>query len=310
MEILRVPPYENILVEHYKVPEGSNSGAPFRVKITDMADLSIHDIVRVYTDPAPGTQLVSILPGKYDNNYRLEVFMNDSEDPSNLVYEEYYEVIRPYVDPNTLGTTASEIEEYKVLELVARSIIDTFVPEGFYNKKATLVGTGNGSDYFPLWEKVYRVFKVYENNELVYDRSTPETNEYEYIITPDKTAIQRVYVGQMNRYESTAPTLPVGRGDLGYYGYEGVGFPSGYDYTFVVDYGYITVPADIEYAQKLLIEDLKCGKLDYYKRYVTAYNTDQFRIQFDKTMFNGTGNFLVDKILEKYVKTITKPGII
>jgi len=184
------------------------------------------------------------------------------------------------------------------------------VPEGFYNKKVTVVGTGNGSDYFPLWEKVYRVFKVYENNELVYDRSTPDTNENDYIITADKTAIQRVYSGQMNRYESTVPNLPIGRGDLGYYGYEGVAFPQGYDYTFVVDYGYITVPADIEYAEKLLIEDLKCGKLDYYKRYVTAYNTDQFRIQFDKTMFNGTGNFLVDKILEKYVKTITKPGII
>ena len=38
--------------------------------------------------------------------------------------------------------------------------------------------------------------------------------------------------------------------------------------------------------------------------------SDAIRIQFDKTMFNGTGNFLVDKILEKYVKTIVKPGII
>lgn len=309
MEILRVPPYDTIFVEHYKVPADA-AGAPFRVKITDMADLSIHDIVRVYSDPTPGTQLFSYLPGKYDNNYRLEVFMNDSEDPSNLVYEEYYELIRPYVDPNTLGTTASEIAEYKTLELVARSIIDTFVTEGFYNKKTTIVGTGNGSDYFPLWDKAYRVFKVYENNELVYDRLNPDINKYEYVITADKTAIQKVYVGQLNRYESTGPNLIAGRGDLGYYGYDATGFPTNYDYTIVLDQGYLTVPADIEYATKLLIEDLKCGKLDYYKRYVTAYNTDQFRIQFDKTMFDGTGNFLVDKILEKYVKTITKPGII
>ena len=78
----------------------------------------------------------------------------------------------------------------------------------------------------------------------------------------------------------------------------------------MVDYGYITVPADIEYATKLLIEDLKCGKLDYYKRYVTAYSTDQFKLQFDKAMLSGTGNFLVDKILEKYVKTIVRPGLI
>ena len=304
MEILRVPPYDDIIV-NFVVPSGY-SDADIYARVTDMADLSVN--VLEFLGWSTGDSINVQFPGRYDNNYRVEIFtIGEGEE---LIHEEYYELIRPYVDPNTLGTTASDISEYTVLELVARSIIDTFVTEGFYNKKITIVGTGNGSDYFSLWDKAYRVFKVYENNELVYDRSTPNTNKYEYVITADKTAIQKVYPGQLNRYESTGPNLIAGRGDLGYYGYEGTGFPSNYDYTIVVDQGYLTVPADIEYASKLLIEDLKCGKLDYYKRYVTAYNTDQFRIQFDKTMFNGTGNFLVDKILEKYVKTITKPGII
>jgi hypothetical protein len=304
MEILRVPPYETIVV-NFVVPSGYED-ADIYTRVTDMADLSI--LTLDFNSWSTGDTITIQLPGRYDNNYRVEIFtIGEGEE---LIHEEFYELIRPYVDPNTLGTTATEIAEYTVLELVARSIIDTFVPEGFYNKKITIVGTGNGSDYFPLWEKVYRVFKVYENNELVYDRSTPDTNKYDYVITPDKTAIQKIHVGEKNRYESTAQKLPVASGDLGYYGYDGIGFPSGYDYTFVVDYGYINVPEDIQYAQKLLIEDLKCGKLDYYKRYISAYNTDQFRIQFDKTMFDGTGNFLVDKILEKYVRTIVKPGII
>lgn len=304
MEILRVPPYDDIIV-NFVVPSGY-SDVDIYARVTDMADLSIN--VLEFLGWSTGDNVNINLPGRYDNNYRVEIFtIGEGEE---LIHEEYYELIRPYVDPNTLGSTASEIAEYTVLELVARSMIDTFVPEGFYNKKVTVLGIGNNSDYFPLWEKVYRVFKVYENNELVYDRSTPEANKYEYIITPDKTAIQKVYVGQLNRSESPLPNLIGARGDLGYYGYEGVGFPLGYDYTFLVDYGYITIPADIEYAAKLLIEDLKCGKLDYYKRYVTAYNSDQFRIQFDKAMLSGTGNFLVDKILEKYIKTIIRPGII
>lgn len=305
MEILRVPPYETIAV-NFVVPSGYND-VDIYARVTDMADLSVQDIA--FLDSSTGDDLEISLPGRYDNNYRVELFKIVSG-TEVLIYEEFYELIRPYVDPNTLGTTASEIAEYTTLELVARSIIDTFVAEGFYNKKITVVGTGNGSDYFSLWDKAYRVFKIYENNELVYDRSTPDTNKYNYVITSDKTAIQKVYAGQLNRSESTGPNLISGRGDLGYYGYDGTGFPTNYDYTIVVDQGYLTVPADIEYASKLLIEDLKCGKLDYYKRYVTAYNTDQFRIQFDKTMFDGTGNFLVDKILEKYVKNITKPGII
>jgi hypothetical protein len=307
MEILRVPPYETIAV-NFVVPAGY-SDVDIYARVTDMADLSVEDLE--FLDSSTGDDIEIFLPGRYDNNYRVEIFKIVSG-IEIAIYEEFYELIRPYVDPNTLGTTASEIAEYKVLELVARSMIDTFCPEGFYNKKITVVGTGNGSDYFSLWEKVYRVFKVYENNVLVYDRSNPDLSEYQYAITPDKTAIQRIRadVLELNRFESTAQNLPVASGDLGYYGYEGISFPSGYDYTFVVDHGYLNVPEDVEYAAKLLIEDLKCGKLDYYKRYVTTYNTDQFRIQFDKAMLGGTGNFLVDKILDKYVKTIVKPGII
>jgi hypothetical protein len=307
MEILRVPPYETIAV-NFVVPAGY-SDVDIYARVTDMADLSVEDLE--FLDSSTGDNIEIFLPGRYDNNYRVEIFKIVSG-IEIAIYEEFYELIRPYVDPNTLGTTASEIAEYKVLELVARSMIDTFCPEGFYNKKITVVGTGNGSDYFSLWEKIYRVFKVYENNVLVYDRSDPDLSEYQYAITPDKTAIQRIRadVLELNRFESTAQNLPVASGDLGYYGYEGISFPSGYDYTFVVDHGYLNVPEDVEYAAKLLIEDLKCGKLDYYKRYVTTYNTDQFRIQFDKAMLGGTGNFLVDKILDKYVKTIVKPGII
>jgi hypothetical protein len=307
MEILRLAPYNDIVVK-YTVPSGY-SNVNIYARVTDMTDLSVRNLEFLSSDTGDNLQIS--LPGRYDNNYRVEFFKIVSEIEVSI-YEEFYELIRPYVDPNTLGTTASEIAEYTTLELVARSMIDTFVPEGFYNKKITIVGTGNGSDYFSLWEKVYRVFKVYENNVLVYDRSNPDLYEYQYVITSDKTAIQRVAEGvlDLNRYESTAQNLPVASGDLGYYGYDGIAFPSGYDYTFVVDHGYLRVPEDVEYAAKLLIEDLKCGKLDYYKRYVTSYNTDQFRIQFDKAMLGGTGNFLVDKILDKYVKTIVKPGVI
>jgi len=264
MEILRVPPYDDIIV-NFVVPSGY-SDADIYARVTDMADLSVQTLE--FLESSTGDNINIELPGRYDNHYRVEIFTVDEVE--ELIHEEYYELTRPYVDPNTLGTTASEIAEYKILELVARSMIDTFVPEGFYNKKITILGTGNGGDYLPLWEKVYRIFKVYENNVLVYDRSNPDLYEFQYIITSDKTAIQRVQDGDLNRYESTAQNLPVASGDLGYYGYNGIAFPAGYDYTVVVDHGYITVPDDVEYATKLLIEDLKCGKLDYYKRYVTA----------------------------------------
>ena len=129
MEILRVPPYDDILV-NFVVPAGYTD-ADIYARVTDMADLSFQ--VLEFLEWSTGDNINISLPGRYDNNYRVEIFTIDEGE--ELIHEEYYEIVRPYVDPNTLGTTASEIAEYTTLELVARSIIDTFAPDGFYNKK-------------------------------------------------------------------------------------------------------------------------------------------------------------------------------
>jgi hypothetical protein len=90
----------------------------------------------------------------------------------------------------------------------------------------------------------------------------------------------------------------------------GVLFPQGADYLFQLETGYRVVPYDIQDATKMLINDISCGKLEYFKRYVTDYSTDQFKIRIDPTALSGTGNILVDKILDKYVTNVKKPGIL
>jgi hypothetical protein len=302
MELMRVPPYPLTTTWTLPIPNYE-----YVVYVEDLVDHSVEE-TNIFSD-ANGvlTYTLPLSKVQYDRKFFIKFYDTEHE---HTLYESNLDIIRPYVDPTTLGETASEIEEYKMLELVARAIIDSHISDGFYNHKQIIQATGQGTDYFSLWVDANRVLKVYENNELVFDIDTPETNKYDYIVTLDNTAIQRVITDKYNRAEQAGWNFPVGRGDLGYYGYDAVAFPRGYDYTLIIDTGYKAVPADVEYATKLLIEDLKCGKLDYYKRYVTAYNTDQFRIQFDKAMFNGTGNFIVDKILDKYANTITKPGII
>lgn len=303
MEILRIA--ENITSDGIEVSitiPGSHEESECEIFITDLGDSSISSFTE---NLAGGSEYTFYLNKKYDNSYRVEVFLD-----SEIIFEESYDVVRPYVNPNTLGTTASEVAEYKALELVARSIVDTIITDGFYNNKKVVQCVGQGTDYLSLWTNSHKVLKVYENNVLVFDAEAPDENIYDYTITLDGTAVQRVVVDQFNRSEIAPPNIPVARGDLAYYGYRSVAFPSGYDYTLVLDLGYKTIPSDVTAAVTMLIEDIKCGKLDYFLRSVTAYNTDQFRIQFDKSMFNGTGNLIVDKILDKYSNTITKPGLL
>ena len=295
MELLRLSPYADVEVV-YTIPASYTSNEEFTATITDMADLSV--TTQTVTDNA-GYVWTITLPGRYDSDYHVVV----TDASGDTLSEETYELRRPYVDPNTLGATASEIETARLQEEIARAVIDSVIPQGFYYKKINYEVTGLGADYIPLWVDAKKILSVYENNALVTDR--------EYEITKDKTAITYAYTGTINRMESAPNVLPAGASDLldTTFFFSGV-FPKTFDYRLVLEAGYTTVPSDIVRATKMLIDDISCGKLEYYKKYISSYSTDQYKLQFDKRVFEGTGNILVDKILSKYAKSITRLGVL
>ena len=298
MEILRVSPYADISV-NFVVPAGITS-SDITVTITDMADLSISTLE--FLDSATADILDISLPGKYDSSYRVEIIKDLETVSEAILQDETYEIVRPYVDPSTKATTASDIAAYALNEEVARAVIDSVIPEGFYYKKKVLHFTGTGADYLPIWDDVKKVLSVYENNKLVEDR--------EYEVSSDKTSIIEKSTDNINRAESSPLVLPAASSDSLDPQFIYRGFGKTWDYLVTVEYGYTTVPSDIIRATEMLIHDLECGKLDYYKRFISSYNTDQYRIQFDKGLFEGTGNIIVDKILSKYAKSITKIGVL
>lgn len=293
MEILRVPPYADIPVI-YTIPT-SVVDQDVTVSVTDMADLSISTLE--FDELSTGDTVTINLPGRYDSEYRVEVSI-----AGDIVSDTTYEIVRPYVNPTTKGETASEISAYADNEEIARAIIDSIVGEGFYYKKKVLNFTGNGSDYLPIWDDVKKVLTVYENNKLVTDR--------QYEVTSDKTAIVEKSTDNINRAESAPLVLPAASSDSLDPQFIYRGFGKTWDYRITVEYGHTSVPSDIIKATEILVHDIECGKLDYYKRFISSYNTDQYRIQFDKGLFEGTGNILVDKILSKYTKSITKLGVL
>jgi hypothetical protein len=298
MEILRVSPYADVPA-NFIVPAGIINADIF-VTITDMADLSILELN--FPESSSGDVIEISLSGKYDSSYRVEVVKNPGEVDEQILQDETYEIVRPYVDPTTKGTTASDISAYAVNEEIARAVIDSVIPEGFYYKKKVLSFTGTGSDYLPIWDDVKKVLSVYENNKLVTDR--------QFEVTPDKTAIVEKSTDNINRAESAPLVLPAASSDSLDPQFVYRGFGKTWDYAITVEHGYTNVPSDITRAAEMLIHDIECGKLDYYKRFISSYNTDQYRIQFDKGLFEGTGNIIVDKILSKYAKSITKIGVL
>jgi hypothetical protein len=325
--ILRIPPYP--LSVTYTVPDSNTS---YILSIDDVLEQS--ELVEYVTSDS-NSKITYSLNGdftKYDKSYSVKIYEDLLEnddillDRGNIVVEDNLQIERPYVNPNTLGTTSTEIREYTQHEGLARAIIDSVV-DGFYYSRKFLEVVGQQTDYIPLWDRTHKIVRAYENSLLVYDVSNPEgpiLGQYNYIITTDKSAITKdpvTAISSMNRAERSPLRIPLASSDsYGLFDTEdsgntqtitpGVGFPSGTDYVFLLEIGYPVVPIDIQDATRLLIDDIKCGKLDYYKRYVKNYSTDQFKIEYDKRMMEGTGNIIVDKILSKYVNSITRPGVL
>lgn len=380
MEVLRVPPYP--ITTKWDVPAAN---AVYSIYVQDLVDYS-SETFTITSDS--NKQLSYVLPRskvQYDRDFSFKATDSNGE----TVVDENLSVYRPYVNPNTLASTANEIAEYKDWEIIARSIMDEYLSNtDFYNHKLVIIKEGQGGDYFPIWHNVNKVLKVYENNVLIYNgedfaitlpTQTPTTLSgtvtittpiahgyevgdvvtisavvptgyrgtfvvtavptttsfsfansttgsistagtvlrvwgYEYKTLLDNSAIARVEAnGGYNRNESSPLRLPVSSGDLAVYagqrhGY--VAFAEGSDFTFVLDAGYKIIPPDVEKAAKILVEELKCGTNDYYKRFVTQYSTEQFDIKFAPQFLEGTGNMLVDKILNNYKGSTFKPAIL
>jgi len=324
MNILRLPPYP--LSVTYTVPDANTD---YILVIEDVPEQ--REIEEFITSNA-NSQLVYSLTGdfvKYDKSYALSIYEDIDGDRGDIVVEDNLEVVRPYVNPATLATsgTATDIAAYTEYENLARLMIDS-ITGGFYYDRTYLEVVGQGTDYIPLWKRTHKILKAYENAELVYDLSDtingPALKEYNYLITKDKTAITKDPVEStdaINRAERRYAKIPVAPSDsISLFDTEDSGnvqtivpaaaFAEGADYIILLETGYKVVPVDITDATKMLIEDIKCGKLDYYKRYVNKYSTDQFKIEYDKRMIEGTGNIMVDKILNKYVETIIRPGVL
>jgi len=277
--------------------EVTDPNTEYGYSVLDMSDAST---VSGNVTSDNSSEVVISFSKDYDSEYRVTI---DGT-------EYFYTVVRPYVDPNTLGSTSTEVAEYTQHEELARAIIDSVVIEGFYYQKKVIQTVGLGADYLPLWANVKKLNKLYENNTLVYDASDPDSYEMSYKLTDDKTAITIDYDGMINRAEGANLVLPQAMSDLWdmHFGYRG--FAKTFDYTLNVEVGYKRIPSEISRAATLLVEDIKCNKLEYVERYVKDYNTDQFKIKFDDRVFEGTGNMIVDKILSKYAKSIRTIGVL
>jgi hypothetical protein len=225
----------------------------------------------------------------------LSASVKDSQD--NLVNMTNIDIVRPYSNPSTTATAlsikTSEATEY---ERLARYIIDSYTGGfNFIRKEKEFIG--DGSDQLLIDENIHKLYKLYENGELIYD-SESNTNESEYKVHKQLNAIV-LDIPEGNRIDY--PKIWRDR-------FLDVDFFSGYEYVVDGDFGWKVIPQDIQDASEILIQDIANDSLRYVNRYIESFDNDDFKIKFAKNWSSSTGNRVVDRILERYQKPIL-PGV-
>jgi hypothetical protein len=326
MEITRVAPFPLTLTQ-----DGFDPSTDYIVTILDS---HTNDLSQISVTSNSSGEISTILPSyysRYDDDYRIEIYVNDGdeEDPvlAELVFIDTLSIYRPYFDVSVLSDDDEEVQELKQYEYVAKSIIDS-ITGGFNYKRETVETVGLGNDYLPLPYRLNKIVKVIENNVIVFNSEDEEsTNIKEYYITPDHSTISipmPYILGGYNRLQSkpVVPQMPASDSFTLYNTNDSANiiqslagspfFPSGWDYTVVVEAGWPIIPNDIKYCMRLLINDLKCDNLPYANAYISEYKSDQFSVKIEKESFskNMTGNRIVDKILSAYVRPLYHIGIL
>lgn len=287
MIIYRVPPFSS--VKTVTVPVGDHT---YDWVVSDRFGEEV--LAGTATSDSGGALSFTLPSSRYDADYVLEV-----EDAGNTVLTEPIFVVRPY---GKLPTTPDEVKT----EAIGRAIIDS-VTSGFYFKLEVFETEGSGSDYLPIPNRINKLMRVWENGELVFTNGGT-TNLRSFVVSRDRSSI--VEVGDENLDSGKVIKLPyAGSDSYGGYGDSSGSFPHGVDYVVEYETGYLVVPNEVVQAAEILAVDVAEGD-EYLSRYITEYDTDQYRVKFSSRVFGGTGNKTVDQLLKKFMDYNVRAGVI
>lgn len=246
-----------------------------------------------------------IIPSQYVQYDRvLKIEWSYNIDGSTIKETDFVYVITPY---STVDEIVSELgfsmrpedsnyysyEKIRSAARVARMMINTELGFSIGKYEKTVVAYGDGADVLLLPEKIISISSISENDELVINNSN-SYNVFGYDVEVTET-------GYGIRIVPTNPGDDIDEEEeFDYIGLDKGRFRDGYRYEISGVFGWNYVPVEIKQCMYLLINDLLCNDSLWRTKYVKKINSGQMSVELSSQSFNGTGNALVDSILQKF----------
>lgn len=294
----------------YRIP-----GTDYRYKIdaTGVDKIVVGDVIGLFTDYTPigfdvdwDSSYIDLAP--FSNQDRT-VTISAYNAVGDLLFEQAVEIVRPYATP-PIGATEAEVTDFYAKESIARTVIDSLTG-GFYLRRKMIGYESMGGDIIPIKDDIIKIFRVWENGRLAFDVTNASFEHTKlFFISSDRSSII-AHTGQVNRIAGNSSRAGWAPSDYTRETYDSIdmsrpytsgSFPKGFDYVLDVLQGYAYLPSEITTATNLLINSGQCTD-QYLNRYITEYDTDQYRIKYSKEALDGTGNRQVDMILAPFINS-------
>lgn len=257
-------------------------------------------------DPEIGKYTFQLDPTYTSLNRVLRVDWSYSINGKATYQEDFYEVYTPYasiadiIEYYNFGVRPSDVnykseQEIMSAEFLARMQIENYTGQTFGKVYGDQEIWGNGSDALELTERMLSIDQIYENGQLVIDNTkTPVYNTFGWPveITTTYKAIRIVnadYEGIISYDNVIDPTI-----DL--YGR----FRSAYRYRVYGTKGWSYVPQDVRRCTVLLAGDHLSQDAMWRQKYLKKVDLSEISFELASGAFNGTGNAIVDGILDQY----------
>lgn len=182
-------------------------------------------------------------------------------------------------------------EKIQSAERLAKMLIDNELGFSLGKKSTTVTAYGSGADVLVLPSRIISISSLKENGELVIDTNY---NIFGY----------NVEITETNYGIRIIPTNPGDDIDeqeqFDFTGLNKGQFRDGYRYEVTGIFGWSYIPQEIKQCMFLLINDILCNENTWRSKYVKKINNGQMSVELSSLAYTGTGNALVDSILQKF----------
>lgn len=214
---------------------------------------------------------------------------------------EYLYVTTPYA---TIDEIAEELgfssrpEDYnyfsydkiKSAERTARMIINNELGYSIGKKTKEVTAYGTGADVLYLGEKIISVSTLKENDETVI---TPTTNTFGFPVEVTESGYSIRIVPNLGTDIQEQEIIDPAGYNIGR-------FKNGYRYDVSGVFGWNYVPFEIKQCTFLLVNDLLCSESTWRTKYLKKINSGQMSVEMSSLSFAGTGNAIVDSLLQQF----------